>query len=48
MIHGLYMQCKDRAIPEMWELYNLFAKSCNTKTRKASQFCPIIYNLFKK
>jgi len=25
----------------MCELYNLFTKSCNTKPRKASHFCPI-------
>jgi hypothetical protein len=48
MIHGFCKQCKSSGILEMCELYNLFTKSCNTKARKASHFCPIITNLFKK
>lgn len=44
---GFVSKYKGGAILEMCELYNLLTKSCNTKTRKASHFCPIINNLFK-
>ena len=48
MIHGLCKQIRGKAILEMCELYNLFPKSCNSQTRKASHFCPSINSLFKK